>query len=582
MTKTTLFFLVLFSSLSLSAQWQQASMNENGETTVHTIPTPNDVQFRGNTFNQIAGFPKGFIGNPSFKHRRNVTLADLNDDGLEDILFAADNQLFAYAHNELLWQKDIGATAVFSPSVADIDNDGELEIVQAVFGGIDRGRVYVMEKDGTDMPGWPKTFDQKITPSIALADLDNDDQMELVFGEIGGGGVQDVHVYRIDGTAVSDNWPIRLPARPAITPSIGDVDKDGELEIVAFTTEARYIFNLNGEAEEGWPIVTDSIVRFSWHSPILVDLDDDETLEIVGSSTGEIPEFFALNHDATYQANWQKPIPENTWSFSPPTVVEIDGALVILMSRPIMSEAADDMLYAWDAAGNMLDGFPIVKTGGCEGVISVADIDNDNDFEVLFTSNTVGADGKGFIHAYHMDGSGEVEGFPIRPHGWTYFNGVNLGDIDGDGQMDLTSLTYTQSFGAMTDSIYLHVYNLETPYAPEKILWNTYKGNNRRDGLPFPQIISNLDKVQENLSAQVFPNPFEQQAILTLNFLKKEALHIKVYDITGQYQATIFEGTLGIGQQELELNTKNWAVGIYFINIEQDNALVQSLKIVKK
>lgn len=563
------FFLVIH--FNVSAQWQQATMNETGETTVHPIPIPNQIATRNQMFDELAGFPKGFLGSLTFKHRRNVTLADVNGDGLEDVLFAADDQLIAQAYDQILWQKDIGAVATFSPSVADIDGDGEIEIVQAVFGGADHGRVYVMEKDGTDMPGWPENFDQKIAASIALSDLDGDNQMELIFGEIGGGGVQDVHVYRIDGTVFNDNWPLRLAARPAVTPSVGDVDNDGQLEIVVFTTEARYVLNLDGEAEEGWPLVTDPLVRFSWHSPALADLDGDETLEIIGSSTGDVPEFFAMNHDATYQDNWQKPIPENTWSFSPPTVVEVDGEKIVIMSRPIMSATEKDMLYAWDAAGNMLDGFPIVKVGGCEGVISVADIDGDDDFEVLFTSNTVDAEGFGFIHAYHLDGGGEVAGFPIQPRGWTYFNGVNLGDIDGDGLMDLTALTYTQNFGAATDSIYLHVYNLASPYAPEKILWSTYKGNNTRDGLPFASMISHTTAVEQPIVAQVYPNPVKTE--LTLEIQTEEHINIQVYNILGQQQAFVFDGKVNGGQEQFQINTNDWKNGMYIIHVKGGNGL---------
>ncbi|MFK7934491.1 MAG: FG-GAP repeat domain-containing protein, partial [Saprospiraceae bacterium] len=277
------FLLLLFLgySISLSAQLQRAHLNPDFTTSVETLPANQTVEFRENNFEQIEGFPQTQVANMTFKNVRNCTLADLNGDGLDDILFVADDKLFAYAADGLLWQKNLGGVATYPPSVADIDKDGELEIVQAVFGGFVNGNLQVLEVDGTDATGFPLAFDNLLVTAPTLVDVDDDGLMEIIVNEIDG-SQGNVHLLNADGTSFSENWPVPLTARPAVTPSVADVDNDGEKEIVVFSTEGRYILQLDGTPEAGFPQITDPVIRYSFHSPALVSLDNDDTFQVIG------------------------------------------------------------------------------------------------------------------------------------------------------------------------------------------------------------------------------------------------------------------------------------------------------------
>ena len=72
------------------------------------------------------------------------------------------------------------------------------------------------------------------------------------------------------------------------------------------------------------------------------------------------------------------------------------------------------MLYAWDAEGNLREGFPINKIhGGNEGIISIADVDRMkrlSGFRLRSLYSRLPAS----LHAYMNDGSGEVEGSSSR------------------------------------------------------------------------------------------------------------------------------------------------------------------------
>lgn len=583
-----LFVFIAFTCLltrPLPAQWQQSWLQADGRIKVRTLPAPAVSQARTPVlWSQLTGYPKSFSGNAVFKNFRNVTLADINQDGRPEILVGIDDQLYAFDNGQLLWQKALEGVVIYPPSVADVDDDGDLEVVQNTAGQV-TGRVYLLQDDGTDYPGWPLNFDDHLLLTApVLSDLDGDDQMEIIVLErISPGG--NVHILRLDGSSFNANWPVALPATPAVTPSVGDVDGDGELEVVVNSTEARYIFALDGQFEPGFPLTTHPRQRYSFQSPILVDLDDNDDLEIVGATHGDnvapLPEFYVMEHNGNNFSGWPVFVPEQSWTFNTPTVVKIQDDYRIFMSRPIGTEAKD-MLYGWDAQANLLPGFPIVKAGGLEGIITIGDIDGDDAMELVFGSNLIDENGFGRIHAYEMDGSGEVEGFPIEVYGWTFMNGAALDDIDGNGTMDLVALSYTQTFGQGLDTTFINAYDLGVPYAPERVLWSTYKGSNRRDGLVDAATFTSVPSlIPELFQAKLFPNPAAGQTTLDIELSQAATMRIDLLSFSGQLLRSMGRGQYSQGRHLLPLSLTGLTAGSYLIKLTIDGRSMLLL-VVKK
>lgn len=559
--------------LPLAAQWQRATVDENYLLKVEEMVAPSELEERGGAgYQQLPGFPIGGRANPNFKNFRNVTLVDLNGDQKDDILIGMDNKLRAYTDQGLLWEKTVSGFIIYPPSVADINNDGEWDIVQTTGSINGTGRIYLLDKDGNDQAGWPLNFDGNwILTAAALADLNDDNQLEIIFAERQSPGGK-IHAVNFDGSSFNNNWPVTLAATPAVTPSVGDVDGDNQVEIVAYSTESRYVFNTLGQNEMGFPITTHPAQRYSFQSPILVDLDDDQALEIVGATHSDNenpqPEFYVMEGDGSNYPGWPKMIPENSWTFNTPTVIPNGSGHMILMSRPISDEASKSMLYGWNGAGVSQMGFPITKAGGLEGIISVADVDNDNEMELVFGANIITPSGNGFINAYEMDGSGQVPNFPIQPRGWTFMNGANFGDVNGDGEMDLVALTYTQTFGSGIDSIYLNVYDLNVPFATEKVAWGTYKGSNSRDGRLTEQLVSSVTAFTPHWTdLTVLPNPVSAKAQLRFTVKESSFGQIELLAINGRQLKTFHQGILPIGEQLFTLNVEDIPAGIYLIRL---------------
>jgi len=138
-----------------------------------------------------------------------------------------------------------------------------------------------------------------------------------------------------------------------------------------------------------------------------------------------------------------------------------------------------------------------------------------------------------------------------------------LGDVDGDGMMDLTSNSYTLTFGAGVDSTFVNSYNLNVPYNADKIIRNGYKGNNFRDGL-VEEVPLDVNEVLGNVSISISPNPSDGSVTLMLPSAMENA-SVKIYSIDGK---EVFSEETKILQNEgLTYNFRKFSSGLYFINI---------------
>jgi hypothetical protein len=501
---TLIFVIIAINTWSQEKMASQAWLDENSQVQVKEILISEAeylyYQKQKTDYEQLENWPKRIAAHPNFKNFRGVTLADITGDGVDEILVASYSRLYAYKGNgDLLWSMQLTGTATYPPSVADVTGNGQLELVQLTGGIPNNGRAYVIDKDGNVLPGWPVSINNNwLLSAPALADLDGDGQMEIIFGVR---TVNEIHVLKADGTNFNENWPVVLSSIPAFTPSVGDINNDGEMNIIAGASNGTmYAFNLNAEILPGFPVASTG-TSFSYQSPLLTDFDGDSLLSIVGATHGTSPEYYVRNSDGSYREGWPVAVPDANWTYHPPTLADInnDSIYEIFTARPI-GETPAPMLFGFDTSGEMLPDFPISKSGGLESLISVADIDIDGQHDLIFGSNMM-IDGKGFIHAYYTDGSGELPGFPLRPDGFTFMNGANLGDVTGDGMLNLVALSYEQTFSP-SDSAVINVWNLGITLEEADVLFGTYKGNNTRNGFmkmeeepgpEFYQVTFNLD-----------------------------------------------------------------------------------------
>ncbi|MEX0995542.1 MAG: T9SS type A sorting domain-containing protein [Flavobacteriaceae bacterium] len=550
---------------------KKAILLEDGSISAETIVLPQVFsQKNGNNFEQLQNFPFGRPTHPNFKNFRGATIADINLDGIEDIVFATFNKLYAINGDGLIiWEKTLTGTATLPPSVADITGDGNLEIVQNTGGIPANGRVYLLNAaTGDDLPGWPLNFNNNwMINAPALSDVNDDGVMEIVFCERVNANQGFIHIVDIDGNPYNANWPVELPGTPAFTPSIGDVNNDGTMNVVIATSSGQmFVLDVEtGQPISGFP-TTGNGISLSYQSPILVDLDGDENLEIVGSNHGDNPAFFVMKSDGTYATGWPYGIGE--WTYSPPTVADVDGDETYELFFGNRNTSGDgttplDVIYGFDPEGTLIPDFSVNKYGGTEGVMTVADINGDGVQDIIFPSVVLGGDGNGFIHAYSLDGSGEIAGFPLRPKGFTFINGAVLGDVNNDGLLNLVANSYTQTFGSGVDSAFVNVYNLNIPYDPATILSNGYKGSNVRDGLVTPEEPLSISDF-ETPKMEIHPNPSSGVLSFTIPSGMKNAT-LQIFSLDGKQ--VFVEKNINLENGHFSQNFEKLNSGLYLLVI---------------
>lgn len=336
-------------------------------------------------------------------HHASPVLADVTGDGKLEIIVATNNgNVVVYRHDgSLVWQKDIGPDfgmaagkqrIASSPAVADIDADGKMEVVVGV-GTVHssvctQGGVIVLDHLGRTKGGWPfLTQDDGIPPS----------------------GCRD--------TVFS-------------TPALGDLDVDGDLEIVFGSFDKRvYALHHNGQLVSGFPPDSNHFDRFGWGnlkgrladtiwgSPSLADINDDGYLEIViGTDEGNFDNSFAGGLD-----NWNCPY-----------------------RAPITQGYCGGSIYAFDRNGQILEGFPRYELEIIQSVPAVMDMNGDGQAEIFVGTGT-------FYHLNSPDKPAvgyEIYGMDSQGNdlpGWEGGKAVggsvpaspSIGDITGDGHPNI-------------------------------------------------------------------------------------------------------------------------------------------------
>ena len=112
----------------------------------------------------------------------------MDSDGKKEIFFGTDDNLF-YGFNSYGEQLNgfpfsTNGRIRSSPAIGDVDNDGEVEIVFGNSGG----KLYILNHNGSQQLAYTQLGFIEGAP--VLSDIDNDGDLEIIFGTTTGSGGQ--------------------------------------------------------------------------------------------------------------------------------------------------------------------------------------------------------------------------------------------------------------------------------------------------------------------------------------------------------------------------------------------------------
>ena len=174
-----------------------------------------------------------------------------------------------------------------SPAVADLDDDGTTEVIASAYSIVvldgETGTVEWRTASGHDRSEPDASNVGRTWPGIVVADVDDDGELEIVTAH--GGGY--VSVYNHEGY-FEPGWPQAPINRELRGLSVYDLDSDGSLEIVVTgavgSAVNTWVYEHNGTIRPGWPQLSDdsgyAYGVFNANAAI-GDLDTDGMGEIV-------------------------------------------------------------------------------------------------------------------------------------------------------------------------------------------------------------------------------------------------------------------------------------------------------------
>ena len=300
----------------------------------------------------------GFPINHGYSSRTPVLANMDNSGGLEIIVnkrLSGSGEVWIYRGNATTfpgWPKTLNHVPASSAAVGDITGDAFPEVVMESYSGL-----FAWGPDGNPLPGFPYLMpnsDVNSYSSPVLADVDNDNIREIIFGThvLGGGGY--VYILKNNGTVLS-GWPKPTSWWIYGPPAVGFIDGDnlidiavGDQVISGSPVDQLYAWNKNGDPLAGFPIPQLNAIN---NQITIADIDNDNSMELIcddNTQTGGRGKYLAFNHDGTPVAGWDVNTSGATF-FTTPMLGDVnrDGILDIAGAGCVTSPATAN-IYLWN------------------------------------------------------------------------------------------------------------------------------------------------------------------------------------------------------------------------------------------
>ena len=341
-------------------------------------------------------------------YTRSVVLGDVDGDG--DLDFVAGNshglpnKVYLNDGTGIFTDsgQNLGASGTYGIGLGDVDSDGDLDLVEANYAY--SNRIWMNDGSGTfvdsnQLLGGYSYF----TFSLALGDIDNDGDLDFIAGNYKGTGYEN-KVYINDGAGIFTDSGQSLGSSATRSVALGDIDGDGDLDLAVgndlLQVNKVYLNNGTGTFTDSGQNLGSS----STNAILFGDVDSDGDLDLIVG-----------NYSPNANTVWLN-----------------DGAGIFT-----------------DSGQNF--GLPETILS-----LSLGDVDNDGDLDLVQGSRH--PSGGGYPNKVYLNDGTGVFTDSGQNLGSSMTEGIALGDLDGDGDLDL--VTGNAEYGLDANKVYINQYVL--------------------------------------------------------------------------------------------------------------------------
>ncbi|WP_369178913.1 FG-GAP-like repeat-containing protein [Candidatus Thiodubiliella endoseptemdiera] len=445
------------------------------------------------------------------------TLSDIDGDGDLDLVVGERNGTLKYYQNtgttsSPAYEAKTGGNNPFNgidvggystPNLADIDGDGDLDLVV----GKDDGTLKYYQNTGTTSnPTYEaKTGDSNPFNGIdvvnysspILVDIDGDGDLDLVVGESDG----TLKYYQNTGTTSNPAYEVKtgdsnpfngINVGNFSAPTLVDIDGDGDLDLVVGEQNGtlKYYQNTGTTSNPAYEVKTGDSNPFNgidvgnFSKPTLADIDGDGDLDLVVGKYDGTLKYYYNQQPSSVDGQAPTPTATNSWTLSNiPAGQSAFKAGDVISLTLTMSEtlklnnttgskvviAGKDFVLDKTASTTAGDKKLVFKYSVQAGdSIAATDFDIDNPTSDITLNNITDVAGNAPVFTADRVVLAKIEYIEKIGLGNNPFEGIDVGkasaptlaDIDGDGDLDLVvgefygTLKYYQNTGTTSNPAY--------------------------------------------------------------------------------------------------------------------------------
>lgn len=422
---------------------------------------------------------------------------------------------------------------------ADLDGDGDLDVLVSTQGQIS----WYENLNGTGEFGQEQLIAQnpeELGSSVSATDFDGDGDLDVLSTFIDGSPLQNrenrvVWNENLDG--LGNFGPQRIITLDAYRPTdsrASDIDGDGDMDVISISRgddKVAWYRNLDGLGNFGPQIIISQELDYPING-LISDLDGDGDMDILSHSLHGDQVGWFRNLDGNGSFGNLELITTAVGFPSEIFVADLDGD----DDFDVISTSKDDNKIAWYENVNGSFGTQqIITTLVPEpNIIFASDLDNDGDLDLISGSGMNGS--YSIVSIINTNGQGNFEAPQLISNAVVYPNGIFVDDIDGDGDKDVMS----------------------TSQIDRKVAW--YEN----------LAILNVESFNDSKTG-IYPNPFNQMIMISSN---EKIIELKMFDLFGNILDFKLEGN--------QINTTTLSSGIYLLELTNENGFKEFFKVVKR